>query len=76
MMLLSLIWSTKIAPNSEQNKTFAMCAVMGDWWLEKLVTWHPSIPKNMADYWCGFPWRNQPEIYDAIVEYVHRRLKK
>lgn len=74
MMFLSLLWSCFIVPNSEQNKIFCMCAVMGDWWLEKLVAWHPNLACNMMIYWCGYPWRDQVEIYNAICAYIQKRI--
>lgn len=73
-LFLSLIWSTKVTPNAEQNKMFCVCAVMGNWWLEKLYKWHPRLSGNLYSYWCGYPWRDQDEVYKMMTSYLHKRL--
>lgn len=76
LMFLSILWSCYATPNEEQNKMIAMCSIYGRNWLRLLVRLHPSIVNNLNTYWGGHPWRDQPEIAEALINYINKELLK
>lgn len=73
-LFLSLVWNTKIDPDAEMNQFACICIVMGPWWCDKLMTWHPDIFGNINSYWQG--WRNQSEIGRALVSKLFSEATK
>jgi hypothetical protein len=65
-LLAALVWNTKIKPDEEMNQFACICIVMGKWYAQKLIEWHPDIEKNIMAYWSG--WRDQPEIGQALIK--------
>jgi hypothetical protein len=76
-LFLSLVWNTKIKPSSEMNQFACICIVMGPWWCDKLMTWHPDIFGNINEYWGATGgWRNQPEIGRALLSKLFTEATK
>jgi hypothetical protein len=73
-LMLSLLWSTKVRPWSEQNNIICMCITRGKWWTKLYVTLHPDYIKATTNYWCG--WRDQAEIAEAILKRIDRSLNQ
>lgn len=73
-MLAHLIWSTKIRPNEEQNQTLCLCSIYGDEWVKRHYNWHPDLNLNLYSYWAGKPWRDQREIYEAMMNFIKGKL--
>jgi hypothetical protein len=73
-MFLALIWNTKIKPKDEMNQFTCMCIVMGQWWCNKLISWHPHIEKTILNYWSG--WRDQHELGVILVKELFSVAKK
>jgi hypothetical protein len=75
MMTAHLIWATKINPDDEQNQNVCLCSIYGDEWLKRLRDWHPNLYGNLIRYWAGKPWRDQKEISEAMIKFIHGKLK-
>lgn len=73
-LFIDLVWNTKIKPNDEMNQFACICIVMGPWWCDKLLSWHPDVIGNINGYWGN--WRNQPEIGAALIRKLMEEAEK
>lgn len=71
-LFFHILYNSWIVPSSEQNQTIAMLAAMPHWWLKLFCKLHPDIRANLREYWNGYPWRDQPELSDAIIKWLER----
>lgn len=73
--------NTKITPDIEQNQLLSMLlalAKIDDIYKQKLINYvkaHPGLLENLQKYWSGKPWRDQYEIYQALVGALAKRLQ-
>jgi hypothetical protein len=73
LLYLHIVYQSLFKPDAEHNQTIALLAPFGDWWTQKFVDLCPDYAKALQDYWCGYPWRDQKEIYEAIIQYMRGR---
>jgi len=62
---LEIIYNCKIVPKNEQNQLMAMCKIYGTEKLFKKL--HPDWKKAVNDYWSQFPFRDQSEVADQMI---------
>jgi len=66
VMLLDLVWATKVRPDMEQNQMIAMCFVWDLVWL--YIFMHKSWQQETMKYWGK--WRGQNEIGELIIKTI------
>jgi hypothetical protein len=73
-LLLDIIWNAKFTDKEEeQNQIFCMVSVAGRFWLWLYMRLNVfDFITSQHNYWCT--WRDQSEIYFAIMEYARLRL--
>lgn len=70
-LFFDVLWSTKIEPEHELNQIACICLVMGQKWIDRLISWHPNFEENLLGYWSG--WRDQKEIGEAFYTEICKR---
>lgn len=68
VMLLDIIWATKVRPDMEQNQIIAMCFVYDLIWLYTFL--HPTWAQEVRKYWSN--WRQMPEVADLLIKTINR----
>ena len=63
--ILTLLWSTRIKPDDEQNQIICQCIILGPLTTRIYIKLHPNYKKSVMNYWSG--WRDQPEIGQALI---------
>jgi hypothetical protein len=53
----ALIWDCFVTPNEEKNQAICMNIVFGKHWIRALLFFHPSLYRNVSDYFGG--WRDK-----------------
>lgn len=70
MLNVSIMWAAYVKPEAELNQLLSMCLVAGPKYVKRLMKYHKSVDKNLNEYWASYPFRDQREIYLAIVDRV------
>lgn len=65
---VSIFWSTKVRPSSEQNQIICQCLVAGKDYVRKYVDMHPNFEGSLRRYWGG--WRDQMEIAELFIKKI------
>lgn len=66
-------YNTKIKPDTEQNQLICMLLALAkvdaryDKLLRKYIAQHKTLGTNLLQYWGGTPWRDQVEIFHAMM---------
>ncbi len=71
--LLTLLWTTKIKPDDEQNQIICQCLTFGRLATKIYVKLHPNYKKSLFSYWAG--WRDQREIAVAVAIKIETVLR-
>lgn len=69
---LSIFWSSKIKPDSEQNQLISMLLVLPVKYLRLYMRLNHVWEQNVFKYWSG--WRDQAEISVMLVKAVKKKL--
>ena len=64
----SILWSTKVKPQAEQNQIICQCLVAGPEYVRKYVEGHPNFEGELRRYWGT--WRDQREIAELLIKKV------
>lgn len=70
-LIAGILWQCTIKPDHEVNQMLCMTLALGEKYTALLIQLHPDFTGNLKDYWCG--WRDQKEIFDAIIVDLKRR---
>jgi len=74
-LILDIMWSCFIKPKDESNQIIAMCNVAGIWALQLYVFLHYDYTVPLKIYWSKYPFRDQNEIEDILINYIKVRIK-
>lgn len=66
MLNISILWAAYIKPEAEINQLLSMCLVAGPKYVHRLMDHHSEMMKNLKEYWSGYPFRDQNEIYEYL----------
>lgn len=72
---ISILCAAYIKPDVELNQLICMCLVAGPKYMKRLVKYHPNIIGNINKYWCGYPFRDQNEIYQYLFIRIMNSIK-
>lgn len=72
ILIIDIIYATKVNPRIEQNQIISMCFTHGLLWL--WVFLHPNWQGSIKTYFNG--WRDQPEIAQELIFTIEEELLK
>jgi hypothetical protein len=74
-LLLELLVNVFVTPYRESNQILSVMNTSGSFWIKLYCKLHPNWKKPITDYWSGYPFRDQPEIAEIIINYIETRIK-